>query len=99
MTTALRWRAWEARLRACSAHCPCGERVRHASSDVFHKDRPGTRRVARQRAFEQRLMLPCRFLAAIIQRDHLVTEIFVEHRGMRLEQHLRAAVRDKLLVA
>ena len=36
--------------------------------------------------------------AAVAEGDHLVAEIFVEHQGMRLHQHARAAIGDQRLM-
>ena len=79
--------------RLCSFRGPLhgqrasGERVRDASGDMVHEDRLRPNGIARQRAFEQRLMLAGRLVAAIVQRNHLIAKIFVEHGSVRLHQH------------
>ena len=57
-----------------------------------------SRGVALQRGLEQRLVLGGRLAAAVAERNHLVAEIFVEHQGMRLHQHARAAIGDQRLM-
>ena len=54
--------------------------------------------VARQRAFQQCLVLARSNLAAEHHRDHLVAQIAVIDRGMGIEQHVRPAGRNQRVV-
>src|SRR3954468_7924667 len=75
-----------------------GERVLNAVLDVRTQNSLRRLGVAPERALKQCLVLNRRLAAPILERDHLIAEVFIEHRRVGFQQHTRAAIRDQGLV-
>jgi hypothetical protein len=56
------------------------------------------RSISLQGAIKKGLMLKSRLLSTIMQRDHLIPEVFVEYRAVRLHENTRTAVGDQSLM-
>ena len=78
------------RPQSCGA---LGKRVGHAILDVFDENSLRLRCIAVERAVQKLTVLMRRDFAAKHHGDHLIAQIFVEHRRMRVQQRLRAARR------